>query len=316
MADQPTLCCRLAGLLLALLLAVLWALLFALLSALLFTNQVSAQAAIREVQVESPRDYGYNIGDRVVQRVTLSVRDPYRLLRDALPEAGRMDHWLARDPVIVDQRPDQGGIVYRIDLGYRIVNLEPNVEQLTIPPRRLLLGDGQTSVGATVPEWSFRVSWLSDTSRPAGTLQPDRAPPPLEPPRMELGAAGIGLLLALGLLGYRYGRLPFVTRGPFDQALRELRGLPAPWDVDRQRAALRMVHAAFDRLADGTVTGQRLEALFQHQPRLAPLRAAIEDFFARSATVFFHPAPERPPPTRDELLKLCRCCRDALRGVA
>jgi hypothetical protein len=283
---------------------------------LLLTGIAQGQVAIREVRVESPRDYGYTIGDRIVQRVTLSLSDPYRLLSDDLPEAGRLDHWLARDPVVVDEQADAGGIVYRIDLGYRIVNLEPDIEQLTIPARRLRFSDGRGALGATVPEWSFRVAWLSDPARPAGTLQPDRSPQPLNPPWIELGTAGTGLLLALGLLGYRYGRLPFLSRGPFDRALRELHRLPAPWDAARQRIAMRVVHAAFDRAAGGTVLGERLDELFRRQPRLAALRSAIEEFFARSAALFFQADPELPPPNREELIRLCRRCRDVLRGVA
>lgn len=287
-----------------------------LLLAFVVSDVAVAQLAIRDVRIEMPRDFGYTIGDRIEQRIMLSLGDPYRLMRESLPEAGRLDHWLALDPVRVEERTDDGGIVYRITLVYRIINLEPDVERLTLPSWRLRFSDGQGRLGTSVPEWSFRVAWLSDPARPVSNLRPDRLPPRLPPPRFELAAAGSGLLLALGLLGYRYGRLPFVSRGPFDQALRELQRLPTPWDASRQRTALRVVHAAFDRAAGGTVLGERLDELFLRQPRLARQREPIADFFERSTALFFRPDPKRPPPSRVELIRLCRRCRDALRGVA
>lgn len=275
-----------------------------------------AQPVIRDLRIEMPRAFGYTIGDRIEQRITLGLSDPYRLMREALPEPGRLDHWLALDPVRIEERTDDGGIVYRITLVYRIINLEPGVERLTLPSWRLRFSDDQGRLGTSVPEWSFRVAWLSDPNRPASDVQPDRPPPPMAPPRLELAAAGGGLLLALGLLGYRYGRLPFVSRGPFDRALRELRRLPTPWDATRQRTALRVVHAAFDRAAGGTVLGERLDDLFERQPRLATLREPIADFFERSTALFFRPDRALSPPERMELIRLCRRCRDVLRGVA
>lgn len=277
----------------------------------------SAQVAIRGFTVDTPRDFGYAIGDRMVHRITLALNDPYRLQPDSLPRAGRLTHWLTLLPPQLSEQRDTTGTVYRIELSYQIVNLEPGDRQLSTPAQRLRFSDGQGRLSVTVPDWTFRVGRLSDPQRPPDDLQPERLPPPLSPPLSAALASGGGLLLALLALGYLYGNLPLGRRGPFARALRELRRLRhRPWDEPTRRRARRILHAAFDRTAGATLLARDLDGFIAAQRRFEPLRGGIAAFFERSEVLFYRSPEAGGTESLAELIRFCRACRDAERGLA
>ncbi len=288
-----------------------------LLLTLLFAIPATAQVAIRDIRIETPRDYGYVIGDRISHRIELQLNDPYRLAADGLPEPGRIDHWLALEPPRVEEQRDVSGIIYRIELDYQLINLDPTMQRLTLPGLRLGISDGRRRFSTLVPEWTFGVAWLSDPAQPASRLQPDLPPPPLVPPGRELTLAGSGLLLALLLLGYRYGRLPLGRRSAFAAALRELKRMSEPpWDKVRQQAALQIVHGAFNQVAGGTLLVGELDRFLSKRPEFAALREPIGAFFALSEILFYQPEPHRASVDKAALIRLCGQCRDAERGLA
>ncbi|MDX1605282.1 MAG: hypothetical protein R3202_03755 [Candidatus Competibacterales bacterium] len=282
-----------------------------LLLALLLSAPLPAQVAIRGFEVETPRDFGYTLGDTFAHTAVLTLNDPWRLRESELPEPERISHWLESRPVRIERRRAGDGIRYRIVLGYQIVNLEPGVERISRPALTLRLGDGQGQLSVTVPPWPLTVAPLIGPE-PAATLQPDRLPPPRSWTRTGTILAVTGLGLAGLGLAWLHGPLPLGRRGPFARALPELRR--AGHTVAARRAALRRLHAAFDATAGGTLLTADLPRFLERQPRFRPLRADIECFFAASGAVFYAPQPTEPPPLQ-ELVALCRACRDAERGL-
>ncbi|MDH3374354.1 MAG: hypothetical protein OEM85_13375, partial [Gammaproteobacteria bacterium] len=49
---------------------------------------ISAQA-ISDVRIDTPRDFGYTIGDKIRHEMHLTLREPHRLDTSTLPETGR-----------------------------------------------------------------------------------------------------------------------------------------------------------------------------------------------------------------------------------
>jgi mxaA protein len=283
-----------------------------------------AQTAIRSFEIATPRPYGYVIGDVFEQRITLSLNTPYRLQRDALPAPGRIDRWLAlRDPRL--ELVTQAGFTeYRLTLGYQILSAPQHLSRLFAPGLDLAFSDGEQVLHFPVPGFAYAVAPLipaQDLGEGAALgLRPARRPPPIPiaPHLWRLALIGAGLGVLGLLLAYLYWVVPFLGRshGPFARAWRELRACARrPPGADRDRAALRVLHRAFDQSAGRALFGEDLDGFFRDHPRFAPARGAIEALFEASRGVFFDPHRPLAAPALDQLLALCRRCRDLERGL-
>ena len=59
----------------------------------LFPAAIFAQA-ISDIQILTPREFGYTIGDTIRHELEVSLADPYRLDLTNMPEPGRLNRWL------------------------------------------------------------------------------------------------------------------------------------------------------------------------------------------------------------------------------
>jgi len=281
-------------------------------------------AALRSVEIDTPRPFGYTIGDVFDHGISITVDDPWRLDPDSLPGNERIGLWFERQLLRLDESRVAKGTQYRLKIRYQIFNAPANPLEVFTPALELRIVNGGKQMPVFVREWGATIVPLTsgDTLRPVDylKLQPPIRPPPRNShtPGLLLAAGGAGLLFSLTVTAYMFGRLPGVrrTRGPFARTLKRIKALPgAGTEADAYRQALRYLHQAFNETAGRVVTGDELDRFFTEQPRHARLREPIEDLFSRTRLEFFEPG--RLPADRDiaELLKLCRHCRDVERGL-
>lgn len=284
---------------------------------------------IEAIELDAPRPFGVLVGDRVRHEMTLTVPVRLRLQQSTLPSTRRIGDWL--DLQRVELREGQAGDLkkYRITLNYQIFHTPLGVEVRTIPGFTLRFAGSGGGFPVTIPAWSFSMSPLldrtvADEGENIVPMRPDRPPLLIDTRPYLLGLTVFGALSLLVLiwLAYAFGLFGRRAKGPFASARRRLRHLRRrPLDEQRLREGFRTVHRAFDQTAGRALFASQLERFFDHHPRFAGQREAIERFFDESRRLFFgagHKAQE-PPARKEEwgrIESLCRECFAAERGIA
>ena len=296
-------------------------LLFVLLSAAVAVPSRGAAAA-SDVQlgVETPRDYGYVLGDTITHTVNLDLGGSYVLDEGSLPAAGRLDRWLELRPPRVRHR-DHG---VEITLVYQLISVPDAARTLVVPRQTLRIAGADRSLPVFVPEWSFTAAPIVPAEQRGDAarynLRPERLPPPMTFASSVWRLATLLAMLAivLGALAWLYFGVPWRARRalPFTRGLRELRRLRGGgWDEARQREALRIVHHALDVAAGRTLLPSNVDELFRARPPLGQLREPIEALLADSRHVFFGTPGDGPATTLASMIDLCRRCRDIERAA-
>lgn len=270
-----------------------------------------------EAVADTPRAYGYSVGDVVQRRVQLQLPPDWQLDLDALPRTRRPGQ-----AIELRRAELQGSLLL---LEYQIFLAPTEVRTLELPVLQLRLrGPAAASAGAgpaasaatanaapdALRETTLRVDAWPVTVAPLvplavspreglGEMRPD-VPAPLlatQPHQQRLLAYALAaLLLGLGLWQRLYG-LPFSARRqrPFAQAWRQLQRLSAARGTGTdaaapRRQAFQLLHQALNRQAGQVLFAGGLPAFVQQQPAFAPLQGALAEFFARSEAEFFAPA--------------------------
>jgi mxaA protein len=282
------------------------------------------EVVIRRFELETPRDFGYFIGDVVRHRVGLELSHPYRLDQARLPKEGRYDLWLELGEPMVSEFQENDHVRYQIDLSYRIVN-NPDAAITVFTPLIPLVarGEGQT-LTKDAPSWGFTVSPLTVPGAgervAIGSIRPDHLPPALGLglSKIVLAASSAALLgLLAHLLHMRWG-LPGSARRrrPFARAHRDLRSLARqPVSGALYASLLQRFHLAVNEAAGKAVFAGNLESFFAQQPSLRVLRPRIEAVFEHSVDVFFREGAPSDPDADDirSLVHLAHQCRLAER---
>ena len=279
-----------------------------------------ARTDLVELVVETPRDYGYVIGDTITHTVRLELGGSYRLDESALPAARRLDAWLELRAPVLRHRAGRTEVL----LTYQLVNAPAATTRLTIPRQTLQIVGAERTLPVFVPEWSFSAAPLVPQAQRGEAarfnLRAER-PPPLHSLTPELWRLGVLIgagVIVLGVLAWAHFGLPWRSRRarPFAHALRRLQRMRGQvWDEGNVRMALGIVHAALDRAAGCTVLPSNAEALFQARPALERVRTRVESFLAGSRAILFESALGDASITLASLISLCRACRDAERAA-
>ena len=283
-----------------------------------------AQAAVAELTVTTPRQFGYVIGDLIEHRVSLALRPGFELDPDSVPMPGRITRWLRLNEAVLDGEVRDGASRHTIELRYQVVNAGPNVVGAGTPPVSLRIFGAEDDLPVVIPAWGFTIgSIVKPVERPPGTLpelRPAHPPTPVRTaPRtarvvaLGLLAAALATFIAWRHLGERFG---WMTRGPFTHACRRLeRRMRNTHDPGAYPDALVEVHAAFNATAGRAVFAHDLSRFFDEHPRFEPLREPIEALFAESSELFYGNggAPESHGGSLERLRGLCLACRDAER---
>lgn len=277
---------------------------------LLALSNPAAATPPATVHLETPRPYGYLIGDTLALTVAINAPSGLKLDEAALPRPGTVNRWLELRRI--EAKP-QAGSGYRLKLEYQTFHAPLTVKTLTIPGFRLSFAGG---TAAEVPPWSFSATPIKDLSVLSGEgqqpLRSDAAPGslPLAGWRAATLAAVAFALAALLWLAWLRGLLPYWAKGRhYAAALRGLRRLARqPQGEAALRAGFTAVHRAFNQTLGQPLFAEQLDDFFLAQPRYAPLREDIEAFFAASYALFFGSGALPADYPLERLAALCRHC--------
>ena len=294
----------------------------ALILAISFTLPAASQTpVVKEFEVQTPRTFGYVIGDVFRQRVHLELYPPYRLEIESLPLRGRINRWLEIRSTVLERPGAQGASVYDIDLDYQIFNAPLKLQQLSTPARSLSVGGPDGPMELPIPEWTFSVAPIVSTQGYGNELpwavRPARPPPPMPVAPHLWRAALAGALLAIVIIylcWLRWG-VPLMARAnrPFARAYRDLRRLNRrALDESVYQLALRRLHGAFNETAGRALFADQLAAFHSSHPRFRGLEHAIDGLFAESRSVFFSSDSQAPADGSElrRLIGLCHECRE------
>ena len=271
---------------------------------------------VKRLDIRQPRTFGYQLGDKFERRITFLVHEPYVLDTEALPEAGKLNTWLAIEAPDIRQNAMGSYTRMQLRLIYQVTNVEPGITQVPVPHHDLVFTDGTEQVKVLVPAIRIELNTITD---PRSTdLQADQPPQLLVQRYNFIMLYGVVLLLALAGLAWRYYGITLSDRKqPFTQAWKRWRRRPGPRDDEAYRAVLRDIHQAFNETAGRTVFVETLDVFFIEHGHFVPLKQAVSDYFVHTRAVFFaendgRPAEQYPP---GQLLDFLRSCSDAERGI-
>jgi len=282
---------------------------------------VPAQQII-DIDIVTPRDFGYTIGGKIRHEMHLSLRVPVRLDETTLPDTGRLNRWLeiSRAEAAVRYRDDIA--VYRIMVEYQIFNAPQQLTSVTIPQLEFMTTGGANPIPVFIPEWTFGIGPITN-SRARGDLssRPDHRPQPIpvigRGIRLAVWALLIGIVLVY--LAYRRFLLPRLKRSryPFSIALAELRRLQRmEFEPETYRLALQAFHKAVNATAGEVVFAGNLSAFFSANSTFAALQPDISSLYARSQEVFFGSSElVEPANSLQQMIDLCRRGRAIERSV-
>ncbi len=284
----------------------------------LMSHEIYAATDLLKLDVRQPRAFGYHIGDKFERLIELRVRKSYQFKKNSLPVPGRITRWLAMEAPQIVRENLADSVEYDIRLTYQIINIDPQVHEVSVPHHELLFSDGNTSVMAFVPASRVGLSVLSDRSN--DRLQVDRAPQSIAPSHSIGVLFGCLLLCAVAGLAYLYWGLPFLSRArPFTEVYRSLRKFSDQvWREDHYSEALREIHRAFNETAGKTVFLENLGDFFNNHRQYASLKSSINDYFSHSRKYFFTESGDRKPIqySRSDLVALAEACSDIERGLS
>lgn len=269
---------------------------------------------VEAFNLETPRPFGYQIGDTIPMRVVVQTRPGVQLQPASLPKPGPLNRWLNLRRI---ELAEAGDGEYRIELEYQVFYAPLEVKALTIPGFALRFSQYGQTVEESVPPWQFTVAPLRELiarQDEAGEyLRPDQAPALLATASVRTNLA-LSLLAAvmLGLkLARQYGYLPwFARRSPFKTAERRLRQLP-PGELAAGLAAL---HSALNATHGTPVFGHRLQDFLSAHPEFGQASAELAWFFDYSNRYFFSGQRDEADTDLVRLQKLCSLCRAIERG--
>lgn len=271
-------------------------------------------APIEYMEVEQPREFGYQLGDRFERRIRLRLRHPYELVLDSLPTPGRLNRWIAFHSHELERRTLGSADDYEITLRYQVVNVDPSAADAAIPGHELEVRHADETLTFLIRPARTVITPFAEAL--SNELAPDIAPDAL-PGRLEdVALSGAILTASLMILSWlHFGWFKGRRTNPFTRAHRLLRGYRRdPLSDEEYAAALRSLHEAFNLTAGHALFPEQLDEFFEDHPGFARIETGIVDYFSRSNAYFFADSHERL--TLAELVAFARQCRDIERGLA
>ncbi|WP_198245673.1 nonribosomal peptide synthetase MxaA [methane-oxidizing endosymbiont of Gigantopelta aegis] len=269
-------------------------------------------------QVQTPRPFGYVIGDEIKQRILIETRPGLVLQRSSLPARGAVNRWLDLKRIDIDKTTTGTGVRYRIDLTYQLFYAPLEVKMLELPSFTLQFKQFGHVIEKKVPGWHFTAAPLRELAvrKEDGKeyMRPD-APAPLLDSRSLRNRLIISLAIVLGALFYLawlYGRLRFlpqyrVFKVPCQQLARYSAG-----DLTRM---LNIMHGALNQLNGKPLFQHQLADFYQRFPHYQSLDDELNWFFDYSNQHFFDSSPKGGKKESDKIKALCRHCLQIERGM-
>lgn len=233
-----------------------------------------------QIQAQNPHEFGWWLGDELVQRIQIKLPDGVTIDPASLPKPRAVDYWLDLREV-TSERTGTG-----VTLTLRWQNFYAAVapDRREVPPSAIRFSDGTET---QLPGFSFVTSPLrpiTDRSSP-DQMQPEARFHLIDPTpnRLGLAVAVLAFLAALALMARHQAWWPFHARKarPFTHAARQIARHPDP---AQQR---RLLHRAFDAAFGRVLIGQDIDHFLQARPEFRPLKYRVTAFFTASDGAFF-----------------------------
>lgn len=234
------------------------------------------------VTAENPRGYGWWLGDRLSQRITVRHAAGTSIDRASLPRARSVDYWLDLVAVETNTQAEATEIVLQWQNFY--VALEPSRRE--VPGATIRLSDGSE---ARLPGFVFVTSPIRPILAPSTRDQLQPNPPFLrvDPGANRSGLAATALLFAvlLAVLDWHQAWWPFHARParPLTQAARRIA-------AERRSGAARLrqiLHRGLDTAFGQVLIGADLDRFLEARPEFRPVHKALDAFFQNSDAAFF-----------------------------
>jgi mxaA protein len=267
---------------------------------------------INRFELQTPRPFGYVIGDEIHHRLIIETRQDVTFNPDSLPKPGALNRWLNLNQVSVATDTDSGELV--VDLKYQAFYAPNEVKMLTVPGFTLRFNQSGKTIEQPVQEWHFTLSPIKELAvrkdeDGLNYMRPDAVPLPLSSSKQWLAvyaSLSLGLMTSL-YLAYLYGIFPvWPKQRIFKRALREL---SSKSQADMPRG-LAVVHHAFNVLNEHPLFKHRLADFYQTHSEFQIAAEQIEWFFNFSNAVLFAGKQDFSADDWQKLQDLCRVCRD------
>jgi mxaA protein len=267
---------------------------------------------ISRFELQTPRPFGYVIGDEIHHRLVIETRQDVTLNPDSLPKQGALNRWLNLNQINVATDSDSGELV--VDLKYQAFYAPNEVKMLSVPGFTLRFNQSGKTIEQPVPEWHFTLSPIKELAvrkdeDGLNYMRPDAVPQPLSDSQHWLvvyASLSLGLITSI-YLAYLYGFFPvWPKQRIFKRALREL---SSKSQADMPRG-LAVVHHAFNVLNDQPLFKHRLAGFYQTHAEYQSAAEQIDWFFNLSNAVLFAGKQDFAADDWQKLQDLCRVCRD------
>ncbi|MDD1620800.1 MAG: nonribosomal peptide synthetase MxaA [Methylococcaceae bacterium] len=267
---------------------------------------------ISRFELQTPRPFGYLIGDEIRHRVVVETGTDMSLNLNSVPKQGEVNRWLNLNRVKIETDAETGDTV--IDLVYQVFYAPNEVKMLSVPGFSLQFNQAGKTVEQAVPAWSFSLSPIKELAvrKDEGGLnymRPDALPMALPTQNQRLGLYA-SLTLALftaGYLAYLYGYFPvWPKRRIFKRAAGELSRL-SERELER---GLAVIHHALNTLNGRPLFKHKLSDFYQAHPEYQRAAESMEWFFNFSNQVLFAGRQSFDGQDWRKLNDLCRLCRD------
>jgi len=280
-------------------------------AALLAGCSSSLPPAIDEFALQTPRPYGYVMGDLIHHRIEFQTRKDVTLNPASVPTPGDLNRWLHLNRATIARQEDGSHTV--IDLTYQVFYAANEVKMLNIPGFQLQFNQAGKTLEYSVPAWPFTLAPLQELAvRKDGDGLPYRRPNAEAEPLSSAGPLGLlsaGLAGAFALaayLAYRYGVFPvWPKRRIFKRLQRELTKVP----ITEPQRGLALLHRAFNSLYGKPLFAHGLERFYQAQPAYRRAAPSIVWFFELSDRVLFGGQTQVSEEDWRKLQELGRLCR-------
>jgi len=267
---------------------------------------------ISHFELQTPRPFGYLIGDEIRHRVVVETRKNMTLNPNSVPRQGEVNRWLNLNNVKIETDSETGDTV--IDLVYQAFYAPNEVKMLAVPSFILQFNQAGKTVEQAVQAWNFTLSPIKELAGRKDEdglnyMRPDALPVPLSNQEQWLriyASLTLGLFTA-GYLSYLYGYFPvWPKRRIFKRAASELSRL-SERELER---GLAVMHHALNTLNGRPLFKHRLIEFYQAHPEYRRAEESMEWFFKFSNQVLFAGKKDINPEDWRKLNDLCRLCRE------
>lgn len=268
-------------------------------------------------QVETPRPFGYVIGDEIKQRIIVEVRHGLDLQYSSIPSKGSVNRWLNLNKVKIKKSEGEKGRMYQIDLTYQLFYAPLEVKMLELPRFTLQFKQYGNIIEQVIPIWHFTAAPLRELAirQKEGKeyMRPDINAPWLDNSVAKMRLFVFFLLASMtGLyLAWLYGLLSFLPKYQiFKKPSQQLSKL----STENVEVMLTIMHKALNKLNGKPLFKHRVADFYHRFPRYRQLNTELDWFFKRSNQHFFSAESTWNKSDAEKIISLCQHCLDIERG--